>query len=173
MSHLKKMSIEYLMGFDYGSKRIGVAVGQTITATARPLTTILVKEQQPDWTQITRLIDEWQPNIFIVGLPHHADGSENVVTQAVHQFCQQLTIRYQRPVETIDERLSSIAAAEQLTKAKINRRQEKRQRQKQSQSKRANENYYSPLASPVSLAHNELDAVAAQIILETWLNQCL
>jgi putative Holliday junction resolvase len=162
---------QYLMGFDYGNKRIGVAVGQTITATARPLTTILIKAQQPDWTQIGALIHEWQPSRLVVGLPHHADGSDNSITSAVREFCQQLTMRYQLPVETIDETLSSIAAAEQLKKAKMNRRQEKKQKQKKSSSH--NHISFSPLSSATSLAHHELDAVAAQIILETWFAQCL
>jgi putative Holliday junction resolvase len=104
-------------------------------------------------------------------LPHHADGSDNSITSAVREFCQQLTMRYQLPVETIDETLSSIAAAEQLKKAKMNRRQEKKQKQKKSSSH--NHISFSPLSSATSLAHHELDAVAAQIILETWFAQCL
>lgn len=167
------MSTQYLMGFDYGNKRIGIAVGQTITATARPLTTILVKEQQPNWTQITTLIHEWQPNMLIVGLPHHADGSDNSITGAVRQFCQQLAIRYQLPVETIDETLSSIAAAEQLKTAKMNRRQEKKRKQKKSGFVSHSHTSFSPPPLSTSLAHQELDAVAAQIILETWFAQCL
>ena len=164
---------QYLMGFDYGNKRIGVAVGQTITATARPLTTILIKAQQPDWTQINTLIHEWQPSKLVVGLPRHADGSDNSITGAVREFCQQLAMRYQLPVETIDETLSSIAAAEQLKKAKMNRRQEKKRKQKKSNDISHSHISFSPLSLSASLVHRELDAVAAQIILETWFAQCL
>lgn len=159
------------MGFDYGNKRIGVAVGQSITATARPLTTILIKAQQPDWSQIGVLINDWQPNRLIVGLPHHADGSDNSITCAVRQFCQELTIRYQLPVETIDETLSSIAAAEQLKRAKMNRWRENKRKQKKSTFH--SHISYSPLSLTASIAHQELDAVAAQMILETWFAQCL
>lgn len=129
----------YLMGFDYGSKRIGVAVGQTLTATARPLAIVLVKNQQIDWARISVLIQEWQPNALIVGLPKHPDGSDSTTTIAASRFSRQLHGRYQLPVHTIDERLSSIAAAEQ---------------------------------GKVKKGHH-LDAVAAQIILETWFTECL
>ncbi|MDM8564509.1 Holliday junction resolvase RuvX [Candidatus Halobeggiatoa sp. HSG11] len=122
----------YLMGFDYGSKKIGVAIGQTITATASPLAIVQVKNKQIDWPSINSLIQEWRPNKLIVGLPKHADGSDNIMTVAVQRFCRQLHGRYHLPVHTIDERLSSNAAAERVT--------------------------------------GQLDAVSAQIILETWLS---
>lgn len=127
----------YVMGFDYGSKRIGVAVGQTLTATARPLAIIPVKNQQINWTRISAFIQEWQPDALVVGLSKHADGSESEVTKAIHRFCRRLHGRYHLPVHTIDETLSSVAAAEQVNRT------------------------------------TELDAVAAQIILETWLAECL
>ena len=127
------------MGFDYGTKRIGVAIGQTLMATARPVAIIPVKNQHPDWKQINDLVHEWQPETLVVGLPCHADGSENAVTLAVHQFVKQLIEHYQLPVYTIDERLSSIAAAEQQGKQ---------------------------LKSTGTI--DSLDAIAAQIILETW-----
>ncbi|KHD11587.1 Holliday junction resolvase [Candidatus Thiomargarita nelsonii] len=126
----------YLMGFDYGSKRIGVAVGQTLTATARPLAIVRIKNQQIDWTHITALIQEWQPDALVVGLPKHADGSDSTSTIAARRFSRQLQGRYQLPVHTIDERLSSIAAAQRI-----------------------------------SPNRKDLDAVAAQIILETWLSE--
>ena len=132
----------YLIGFDYGSKRIGVAVGQNFTATARPLAIVRVKNQQIDWTHISALIQEWQPNALIVGLPQHADGSESSTTIAAQNFAQQLKKRYQLPVHHIDERLSSVAAAERLSE----------------------EN---------GKGEAKLDAVAAQIILETWFSECL
>ncbi|MDM8568724.1 Holliday junction resolvase RuvX [Thiotrichales bacterium HSG1] len=127
----------YLMGFDYGSKRIGVAIGQTITATASPLTIVAVKNKQIDWAKINSLVQEWQPNELIVGLPSHDDGSDNIITIAVQRFCRQLHGRYHLPVHTIDERLSSFAAAERVS------------------------------------GSEPLDAVAAQIILETWFSDLI
>ncbi len=70
----------YVMGFDYGSKRIGVAIGQTLTATASPLTIISVKNRQINWAQITALIQEWQPDTFVVGLPKKDDGCDVFVS---------------------------------------------------------------------------------------------
>jgi putative Holliday junction resolvase len=153
------------MGFDYGSKRIGVAVGQTLTATARPLATVTVKNQQIDWAHLTALIQEWQPQTLIVGLPKHADGTDNAVTEAVYHFCQQLQQRYQLPVQTIDERLSSVAATEFMKKAKS-----KRQRTRSKENQPAD---YSHFPSSYALSTSSLDAVAAQMILETWLTECL
>jgi putative Holliday junction resolvase len=138
----------YFLGFDYGSKRIGVAVGQNFTATARPLAIVRVKNQQIDWTHIGALIQEWQPDAIIVGLPKHADGSESSTTIAAQDFAQQLEKRYQLPVHHIDERLSSIAAAERISEAKEEGKSKKN-------------------------GDANLDAVAAQIILETWFSECL
>ncbi len=134
----------YIIGFDYGTRRIGIAIGQTLTATARPLTIVSVKKRQINWADITTLIQEWQPDALVVGLPKHADGSDNTITAAVRRFSRQLHKRYQLPVHTIDETLSSVAAAEKM------------------------------LSSPFSKKKNRknLDAFAAQIILETWFTEC-
>ncbi len=141
------------MGFDYGTKRIGVAVGQTLMATARPVAVVPVKNQHPDWQQINVLINEWQPETLIVGLPCHADGSENAMTLAVRQFTKQLDERYQLPIYTIDERLSSIAAAEHKVK--------------ELREKKGNKNNKVVKFSASSFS-SPIDAIAAQIILETW-----
>lgn len=150
------------MGFDYGTKRIGIAIGQTITATAYPLTTVLVKSQQPDWQHLQALVQEWQPQALIVGIPLHVDGSPNVITLAVQHFTQQLQQRYQLPVYMINETLSSVAAAEkistfmQLPTTKVP---------------------YCTLTSKHSNKKKKtrqgLDAVAAQVILETWFTEWL
>lgn len=123
------------MGFDYGSKRIGVAVGQTLTCSAQPLAIVPVKNLQIDWAHISTLIQEWQPDALVVGLPMHADGSDNTTTVAARRFSRQLQGRYHLPVHIIDERLSSVAAAEKKGSRK------------------------------------SLDAIAAQIILETWFTE--
>ncbi len=128
----------YVMGFDYGSKRIGVAVGQTITYSARPLTTVLVHNLQIDWQTITALIQEWQPDALVIGLPLQFDGSESEIAIAARRFSRKLEGRYQLPIHLIDETLSSVAAAERMPTTKNQKK------------------IY-------------VDAMAAQIILETWL----
>ncbi len=130
------------MGFDYGTKRIGVAVGQTLTGTARPLAIVQVKAQEPEWTCISSLIQEWQPQGFVVGFPLHADGSDNAITATIRQFCQQLQQRYQLPVYTVDETLSTVVATERVCSSTKKKKK---------------------------LSVGNVDAVAAQVILETWL----
>jgi len=138
----------YVMGFDYGTKRIGVAVGQTLTGTARPLAIVPVKNRQPDWKLISSLIQEWQPDTLIIGLPKYADGSDNAITDVVRRFSRQLHGRYQLSVHTIDETLSSMAAAEK-TSPSFSRGKIKPHKTSKG-------------------GRKDLDAIAAQIILETW-----
>ncbi len=101
-----------ILAFDYGRLRIGVAVGQELTATAQPLAVLTPRRQHPDWDAIGRLIAEWRPDLLVVGVPSHGDGSANETTQRALRFSRQLHGRYRLPVDTIDERLSSQAAEE-------------------------------------------------------------
>jgi putative Holliday junction resolvase len=96
-----------LLGFDFGTKRIGVAVGQSLTRSASPLTTLTSVHHKPDWNAIGRLIDEWRPDALVVGLPLNADDSANDVSRAAQRFGNQLQGRYNLPVYTVNERLSS------------------------------------------------------------------
>jgi len=96
-----------LLGFDYGHKRIGVAVGQQLTASATPLTTVPAHDGKPDWSAIAHLIAEWKPDALVVGIPYHMDGSEQDMTRAAQRFCRQLEGRFQLPVHGAEERLSS------------------------------------------------------------------
>ena len=96
-----------LLGFDFGTKRIGIAIAQEVTGTANPLTTINAVKHKPDWDSISKIIDEWQPDLLVIGLPLHMDGAEQPMTQAARRFSNQLNGRYQIPVELMDERLSS------------------------------------------------------------------
>lgn len=99
-----------VLGFDYGDKRIGVAVGEALTGGARPLATI-----GPDWTRIAALLREWKPAACVVGLPLAADGAEQPVTTRARQFAAALRKRAGGiPVHTCDERHSSLAAASAL-----------------------------------------------------------
>ena len=105
--------MQTLLGFDFGKQRTGVAVGQSITGTATALCTLHARNRQPDWDRISELINQWQPDALIVGLPLHADGSDSDITRAARRFARQLEERCRLPVHTMDERLSS-HAAEQL-----------------------------------------------------------
>ena len=96
-----------LLAFDYGEKRIGVAVGNTITKTAEPLTIIQQKNQDERWKVIEQLIQEWQPKILIVGLPKHPDGAEHEMTHKAKRFGNQLNGRFQKQVIWVDERYTS------------------------------------------------------------------
>ena len=98
-----------LLAFDYGEKRIGVAVGNTITKTAEPLTIIQQKNQDERWKVIEQLIQEWQPKILIVGLPKHPDGTEHEMTHKAKRFGNQLHGRFQKQVVWVDERYTSVS----------------------------------------------------------------
>jgi putative Holliday junction resolvase len=96
-----------LLGFDYGSKRIGVAVGQQLTCSATALTTIPARDGKPDWPAVTHLLEEWKPDALVVGIPYHMDGTEQDMTHAALRFARQLEGRYKLPVHCAEERLTS------------------------------------------------------------------
>lgn len=110
------------LGFDYGTRRIGIAVGNTVSGSATALDTIRVKNGQPDWEHITRLVTEWQPDALIVGWPIQMDESDNPVTPKARRFGNQLNGRYQLPVYHIDERLSTYMALSEIREAGYNGR---------------------------------------------------
>ena len=130
------------LGFDFGRLRIGVAVGDAITGSARPLCVLPTRQQRPDWDAIGRLIAEWRPDRLVVGVPCHADGTANAVTKAALRFSRQLQGRFHLPVATIDERLSSWEAGQRFVQTGARRRAE----------------------------NAALDAQAAAVILESWFN---
>ena len=103
-----------LLGFDYGEKRTGVAVGQSLTSTATGLTTLHSLRNKVNWPAIERLINEWQPDALVVGIPVHMDGTEQPMTLAARKFSRQLHGRFQLPVFEAEERLSSVEAEEFL-----------------------------------------------------------
>ena len=105
-----------LLGFDFGGKQIGVAVGQTLTATASPLQSVTVRDNRPDWAAIARLVDAWQPDALVVGLPLNMDGTEQEITRAVWRFRNQLESRFHLPVHLADERLSTREARDRLAR---------------------------------------------------------
>ena len=113
------MASQVLLGFDYGQRRIGVAVGQTITATATALTTLAARDGQPDWAEVTALIEEWRPDALVVGLPLRLDGTESELSRAAQRFARRLEGRYKRPVHLMDERLSSRTAEQTRTRSGV------------------------------------------------------
>lgn len=134
------------LAFDFGSKKIGVAVGQEVTCSARPLRTIAYRARQPDWSAIAKMIEEWRPDALVVGLPYHMDGREHELTRAARNFGHRLEDRFSLPVHFADERLTSEAAAGQRAHMRA-------------QGVRHSD------------ATARLDPLAAQIILEDWLRQ--
>lgn len=103
-----------LLGFDYGLKRIGVAVGQELTGTASALTTVRATDGKPDWDAISKLFEQWQPDEVVIGLPLNMDGSESELSRRATRFGNQLNGRYNMPAHFMDERLSSMQAEEEL-----------------------------------------------------------
>lgn len=133
----------YVLGFDFGFRRIGVAVGQTTTHSARPLETIS-HGKKPDWLAIERLVSEWSPALLVVGLPLGAEGEETDMSRAARRFGVNLNKRFSVTVDYVDERLSSREAESRF----IEQRAGGQLRRKDAA---------------------QLDAMAAQIILENWL----
>lgn len=104
--------IKSLLCFDFGIKRIGVAVGQTVTQTANPLQTVKNKNNRPDWKTIEQLVEEWQPDALVVGQPLNMMDEVQEMTIAAEKFMRQLHGRFHLPVYSVDERLSSFEAAQ-------------------------------------------------------------
>lgn len=138
-----KITDTYL-GFDFGNKKIGTAVGQTTTKIASPLQTIRSINQQPDWKLISQLITEWQPAGLVVGISHQADGSANPITPRMLKFCRQLEGRYNLPVYQVDEALSTFEAKQLL---------------------------FDDLHVSAGKLWDVQDQLAAQLILQSWLNK--
>lgn len=106
-----------ILAFDYGLKRIGVAVGQTITGSASPLATLSNRADGVDLAEIERLVREWRPTLLVVGLPLNADGSQSDMSRAATAFATSLEC-FARPVVLVDERHTSAEAAAELKQAR-------------------------------------------------------
>lgn len=129
-----------ILAFDFGEKRIGVATGETLLGSAHPLTVIRAEANEDRFAAIGKLVAEWQPERLVVGLPTHADGTPHEMTRLARKFGERLEKRFNLPVAYADERLTSLDAEARLRETGRN----------------------SKSAKPV------LDAVAAQLILQTW-----
>ncbi len=124
-SHLPILERSYpditgtVLAFDFGEKRIGVAVGESLLKVAHPLTTINAEQNALKFAQIANIAQEWRPSLLVVGLPMHMDGEAHVLTQLCKKFAQRLEGRFNLPVMMIDERLSSTEAAQNLNAAGV------------------------------------------------------
>jgi putative Holliday junction resolvase len=145
-SHLPILARRYpdivgtVLAFDFGEKRIGVAVGETLLKAAHPVKTIQAETNDAKFSQIAQIIQEWRPSLLVVGLPTHMDGTEHTLTHLAKKFAQRLEGRFNLPVTMIDERLTSVEAAQRLQSAGVKSAKQK----------------------------NVLDAVAAQSILQSY-----
>ena len=138
------MSVQTYFGIDYGTRKIGVAVGQTLTRTAMGIAVIPVKAGEPDWSELDSLVQRWKPHAFVVGMPYNMDGTDSDSSARATHFAQKLSERYQKPWHPIDERLSTRAARE-ITRDN---------------------------AELIGKKYNDktkVDAMAAQLMLESWL----
>jgi len=106
--------INLVLGFDFGMKYIGIATGQTLTKTATPLTSISATDGIPDWNEVAKLIQEWQPTLIVVGLPLNMDGSTQLLTLCATKFAKRLQSKFSLPVHLVDERLSTWEAKQRL-----------------------------------------------------------
>lgn len=109
-----KPSQRTVLAFDFGTKSIGVAVGQEITGTASPLNALKAVDGIPNWDLLAKVFEEWQPQLAVVGLPLNMDGTEQPVTLAAKKFANRLNAKYRVPVETCDERLTTVDAKASL-----------------------------------------------------------
>lgn len=106
-----------ILAFDFGLRRIGVAVGQTVTGSASPLGTIANRDSGCDREAIESMIREWRPDVLVVGMPAHADGSASEMQKPVETFIEELR-SFDMPVETVDERYTSVEAERVLKEAR-------------------------------------------------------
>ncbi len=135
--------IQSVLGFDFGTKKAGVAIGQRITATAAPLSPLMMRDGIPDWTLMERLIKEWQPHALLVGLPLNMDDTESELSHLARKFARRLQARFNLPVFMVDERLTSRAARDLLDEVAERRKGKK----------------------------PSLDSTAAVLMIESWLAQ--
>jgi putative Holliday junction resolvase len=102
------------LGFDFGRKNIGVAIGNTLLKEARALTTLKADNGIPNWDEIKQLVQRWQAQVLVVGVPYHMDGSEQHTTFAARKFAKRLSLHCDLAVHLVDERLTSIEARQQV-----------------------------------------------------------
>ncbi|HEY7773291.1 MAG TPA: Holliday junction resolvase RuvX [Marinagarivorans sp.] len=133
----------YIVGFDYGLKNIGVAMGQQITRTASEQPSLPARDGIPNWEHLEKLLVEWRVEAAVVGLPLNMDGTDSELSTRARKFANRIHGRFSIPVHLMDERLSTREA-------------------KAEAAQRGHKGDY---------GKNPIDAIAARLILESWLNQ--
>ncbi len=136
-----------VLALDFGARRIGLAAASTHTRSSSTVGTIKARDGVPDWPALDKEVREWEPNLLVIGLPYNMDGTESAMTARVLQFVDVLIERYGLPVETVDERLTSVEARDLL----------KEQRRQGIRTKK--------------LRREDVDSLAAKLIAENWINQ--
>lgn len=136
-------STRSVLSFDFGTKSIGIAIGQELTGTATLLSAIKANDGIPDWSKIEKLIQEWQPQLILVGLPLNMDGTEQPFTARARKFAKRLEERFALPVTLQDERLTTTDARSRLFAEGGYRK----------------------------LTKDRIDSLSAQIIFESWYEQ--
>jgi len=133
------------LAFDYGRRRIGMAAGDTLTATAAPRPAVGARDGVPDWAAIGREIGALAPHVLIVGVPYNADGTDGTMAQAARNFGSQLAERFALPVEQVDEYGSSLEAGRELKDLRASGQRRRR------------------------VQREDIDSAAAAVILTRWL----
>lgn len=131
------------LAFDFGTQRIGVAFGQSVTGTASAVTVLKAQDGQPRWNEMAQLVEQWKPDVFLVGLPYNIDGTVSELLGRAEKFARRLQERFDKPCYGMDERLSSREAIERLVEANTTK----------------------------TVKKTAIDHIAAQIILENWFNE--
>ena len=131
------------LAFDFGTQRIGVAFGQSLSGTASAVTVLKARDGQPRWNEMAQLVEQWKPDVFLVGLPYNIDGSVSELLGRAEKFARRLQERFDMPCYGMDERLSSREAIERLVEAN----------------------------ATMTVKRTAIDHIAAQIILENWFNE--
>ena len=142
---LRMSDVQTVLAFDFGLKRIGIAAGDTLTATAAPRPAAAVHQQGPDWDAIAREVRSLSPRLLVVGAPYNADGSPGALAPAARRFAAELERRFGLPVDMIDERWSSLEASAALKARRASGERKRRVRKE------------------------DIDSAAAAVILERWL----
>ena len=137
-----------VLAFDFGTHKIGVAIGQSLTQSAKALPELKARDGQPNWDEIAALLEEWQPDAFVVGIPINMDGSEFELTHRARKFGKRLHGRFGKPCFEMDERLSSFDARDHVR----------------------SEHGSSKHGHPGKQKHTLVDSVAASLILQSWFN---
>lgn len=138
--------MQTFLGIDFGFKRIGLATGQSLTGSSSALQTIPNNKQNTNWEALDKVIREWQPHAFVLGLPLNKDGTDHEVTKAVRCFAKTLQEKYKHPVHFQDERLSSSEAENLLQQQRASGNRKKK------------------------VQKEDIDKLAAALILQRWLD---